>query len=81
MGQIKFEKAMQRLEQIVEDLEKGELDIDKSLEIFEEGIKMSRVCSKKLNEAEAKIEKLTRNQKGELATELFPVEDEDDAKD
>ena len=39
MGQIKFEKAMQRLEQIVEDLEKGELDIDKSLEIFEEGIK------------------------------------------
>ena len=81
MGQIKFEKAMQRLEQIVEDLEKGELDIDKSLEIFEEGIKMSRVCSKKLNEAEAKIEKLTKNQKGELATELFPVEDEDDAKD
>ena len=33
------------------------------------------------NEAEAKIEKLTKNQKGELATELFPVEDEDDAKD
>ena len=81
MGQIKFEKAMQRLEQIVEDLEKGELDIDKSLEIFEEGIKMSRVCSKKLNEAEAKIDKLTQNQKGELASELFPVEDEDDAKD
>ena len=81
MGQIKFEKAMQRLEQIVEDLDKGELDIDKSLEIFEEGIKMSRVCSKKLNEAEAKIEKLTQSQKGELASELFPVEDEDDAKD
>ena len=81
MGQIKFEKAMQRLEKIVEDLEKGELDIDKSLEIFEEGIKMSRVCSKKLNEAEAKIEKLTQNQKGELVTDLFPVEDEDDAKD
>ena len=56
MGEIKFEKAIQRLETIVDDLEKGELDIDKSLEIFEEGIKMSRVCSKKLNEAEAKIE-------------------------
>jgi exodeoxyribonuclease VII small subunit len=81
MGQIKFEKAMQRLEQIVEDLEKGELDIDKSLEIFEEGIKMSRECSKKLSEAEAKIEKLTQNQKGELVTELFPAEDEDEAKD
>ena len=78
MGEIKFEKAIQRLEKIVDDLEKGEMDIDKSLEIFEEGIKMSRVCSKKLNEAEAKIEKLTKAQKGELVTELFPVEDEND---
>ncbi len=47
MSEIKFEKAMTRLEKIVEELEQGDLDIDKSLEIFEEGIKMSRVCSKK----------------------------------
>ena len=80
MSEIKFEKAIQRLEKIVEDLETGELDIDKSLEIFEEGIKMSRVCSKKLSEAEAKIEKLTRNQKGELVAELFPVEEEKNDK-
>ena len=78
MGELKFEKAIQRLEKIVDDLEKGELDIDKSLEMFEEGIKMSRICSKKLNEAEAKIEKLTRNQKGELITELFPLENNND---
>ena len=84
MAEIKFEKAMDRLEHIVEELEKGELDIDKSLEIFEEGIKMSRVCSKKLTEAEQKIEKLTKNQKGELVAELFPTgaddgdEDDDD---
>ena len=78
MGELKFEKAIQRLEKIVNDLEKGELDIDKSLEMFEEGIKMSRICSKKLNEAEAKIQKLTRNQKGELITELFPVEDDNE---
>lgn len=68
---------MKRLEHIVEELEKGELDIDKSLEIFEEGIKMSRVCSKKLSEAEAKIEKLTENKKGELVAELFPIEPTD----
>jgi exodeoxyribonuclease VII small subunit len=74
--EIKFEKAMKRLEEIVEKLEKGDLDIDKSLEIFEEGIKMSRVCSKKLAEAEQRIEKLTRNEKGELIAELFPVEDD-----
>ena len=79
MSEVKFEKAIQRLEKIVDDLEKGELDIDKSLEIFEEGIKMSRVCSKKLNEAESKIEKLTRDQKGELVSELFPVEDKNDS--
>jgi exodeoxyribonuclease VII small subunit len=78
MGEIKFEKAIQRLEKIVDDLETGELDIDKSLEIFEEGIKMSRVCSKKLSEAEAKIEKLTQDQKGELVAELFPVEEKND---
>jgi len=78
MSEIKFEKAMTRLEKIVEELERGDLDIDKSLEIFEEGIKMSRVCSKKLSEAEAKIEKLTKGKKGELVTELFPVSENDD---
>ena len=81
MAEIKFEKAMERLEQIVDELEKGDLDIDKSLQIFEEGIKMSRTCSKKLSDAEAKIEKLTRNQKGELVTELFQMEVKDAEED
>ena len=81
MAEVKFEKALRRLEQIVEELEKGELDIDKSLEIFEEGIKMSRVCSKKLTEAEARIEKLTKDKKGELIIELFPVKEDDDEED
>ena len=76
MSEIKFEKAMSRLEKIVEELERGDSDIDKSLEIFEEGIKMSRLCSKKLNEAEANIEKLTKGKKGELITELFPIEND-----
>ena len=81
MSEIKFEKAMTRLESIVEELERGDLNIDKSLEIFEEGIKMSQVCSKKLNEAEAKIEKLTKGKKGELVTELFPLNNSDDEQD
>ena len=81
MSEIKFEKAMTRLESIVEELERGDLNIDKSLEIFEEGIKMSRVCSKKLNEAEAKIEKLTKGKKGELVTELFPLNNSNDEQD
>ncbi len=81
MSEIKFEKAMTRLESIVEELERGDLDIDKSLEIFEEGIKMSRLCSKKLNEAEAKIEKLSKGKKGDLITELFPVDDKNEEQE
>ena len=81
MSAIKFEKAMTRLESIVEELERGDLNIEKSLEIFEEGIKMSRVCSNKLNEAEAKIEKLTKGKKGEIVTELFPLDNNDDKQD
>ena len=78
MSELKFEKAMTRLENIVDELERGDLDIDKSLEIFEEGIKMSRLCSKKLNEAEAKIEKLTKGKTGDLITELFPMDDKNE---
>ena len=81
MSEVKFEKAMTRLESIVEELERGDLNIDKSLEIFEEGIKMSRVCSKKLNEAEAKIEKLTKGKKGDLVTELFPLDNNEDKQE
>ena len=81
MSEIKFEKAMTRLENIVEELERGDLDIDKSLEIFEEGIKMSRLCSKKLNEAEAKIEKLSKGKKGDLTTELFPMDDKNEEQE
>lgn len=77
MPEIKFEKALKRLEEIVEELEKGELDLDRSLQIFEEGIKMSRICSKKLQEAEKKIEILTKDERGKLKAELFePSEDE-----
>ena len=81
MAEIKFEKAMTRLENIVEELERGDLNIDKSLEIFEEGIKMSRLCTKKLNEAEGKIEQLTKGKKGELITELFPSDNNDEKKE
>ena len=81
MSEIKFEKAMTRLENIVEELERGDLDIDKSLEIFEEGIKMSRLCSKKLNEAEVKIEKLSKGEKGDLITELFPMDDKNEEQE
>ncbi len=78
MSELKFEKAMTRLENIVDELERGDLDIDKSLEIFEEGIKMSRLCTKKLSEAEAKIQKLTKDKKGELIAVPFPLDEKNE---
>jgi exodeoxyribonuclease VII small subunit len=79
MAEIKFEKALKRLEEIVEELEKGDLDLDKSLQIFEEGIKMSRICSQKLQEAEKKIEILTKDETGKLKAEPFEPPSEDDS--
>lgn len=72
MPALTFEKAVKRLEEIVEELENSDLDIDKSLKTFEEGVKLSRFCTKKLDEAEKKIELLIKNEKGAFVSELFP---------
>jgi exodeoxyribonuclease VII small subunit len=75
MKEMKFETALKRLEEIVEKLEEGDLDLGESLKLFEEGVKLSKVCNKKLNEAEKKIEMLTRDQ-GELKAEPFEAEED-----
>ncbi len=51
-----FEDAVKRLEEIVNELETGEFDLDKAVEIFEEGLKLSKFCRTKLDEAQQKIE-------------------------
>ena len=53
-----FEKKLNRLEDIVQKMEKGELALEESLKLFEEGIKLSRDCNSQLNEAEVKVKKL-----------------------
>ena len=60
MAVLKFEEAMARLETIVAELEKGDLPLDESLKIFEEGIKLSKNCLKMLDEAERKVEILAQ---------------------
>ena len=62
---VSFEKALKQLEEIVHKLESGDLGLEDSLKLFEEGIKLSRFCSKKLELAEKKIEMLTKDEKGE----------------
>jgi len=71
MKDIKFEDALQRLEQIVDELEGGDLALDDSLKVFEEGVALARRCAKYLEEAEKRIELLTKDESGLLKTELF----------
>lgn len=75
MSEIKFENALKRLEEIVEKLEEGNLDLDQSLGLFEEGIKLSKICNKKLKDAEKKIEILTKDQEGEIKAKPFETEE------
>ena len=71
MSDIKFEDALLRLEEIVDRLETGELPLEDSLKVFEEGVALARHCSKYLEEAEKRIELLTKDEAGLLKTEPF----------
>ena len=71
MKDIKFEDALQRLEQIVDQLEAGELPLEQSLKVFEEGVALARHCAKYLEEAEKRIELLTKDESGLLKVEPF----------
>jgi exodeoxyribonuclease VII small subunit len=66
----KFEECLQRLEKIVDQLEKGEIPLEQALKLFEEGIQLSNSCRKELEEAEGKVEILLK-QNGKLQAEPF----------
>ena len=75
MAEKKFEAAMARLEEIVSELEKGDVPLEQSLKLFEEGIKLSRVCNKRLEEAERKVEILLKDKNGNITAEPFEEEE------
>ena len=66
----KFEECLQRLEKIVQELEKGEIPLEKSLTLFEEGMQLSSACRKELEQAEGKVEILLKKN-GKLQAEAF----------
>ena len=66
----KFEESLQRLEKIVAELEKGDVALDRALELFDEGMKLSGSCRKELEEAEGKVEILLKRN-GKLQPEAF----------
>ena len=66
----KFEECLDRLEKIVGELEKGDVSLDRALELFDEGMKLSGSCRKELEEAEGKVEVLLKRN-GKLQPESF----------
>jgi len=76
-----FETSLEELERIVRELERGDLPLEKSLELFEQGVKLSRACQERLNEAERRIEILTRDNQGRPTIRPFDVESEPGGED
>ena len=79
--ELKYEDALKRLEKLVAELDKSELDLETRLKKFEEGTKLARLLFKKLDQAKKKVQVLVKNSVGETA--LVPFEDEtvDDERD
>ena len=66
-----FEKNLERLDGIVRELEDADLPLEKALQLYEEGMKLSEICHKQLEEAEGKVEILTRKAGGKVVPEPF----------
>lgn len=73
-----FEASLEALEQIVRQLESGDLPLEKSLELFEQGIRLSRECQDRLSQAERRIEILLRNNQGQPVVSAFSEPTEND---
>jgi exodeoxyribonuclease VII small subunit len=76
MAQKTFEQSMKQLEKIVQELENGDLPLEKAIKKFEEGIKLTRFCSAKLDETEKKVSVLLENAQGQMVTKPFRPEGE-----
>jgi len=72
MAKKTIEQAMKQLEQIVQDLESGEMPLEKAIKTFEEGVQLSKFCSQKLDETEKRITILMQNSDGKIAEVPFP---------
>ena len=77
--EIKYEDALKRLEKLVAELERSELDLETRLKKFEEGTKLARVLLKKLDQAKKKVELLVKTNVGETAT--VPFDDDAHSED
>lgn len=78
MSELNFEKALEELESTVDKLEKGRMTLNESLDLFERGIKLAKYLRSELEKAEKKIEILLKDETGEVKTESFSVESQNE---
>jgi len=90
MVKERFEDALNKLEKIVSKLEDGEIPLEESLKLFEEGVRLSRLCNQKLEEAEKRVEILMKGKNGVIKPQPFdpsagsgqaPLEESDSEED
>ncbi len=75
MAEKTFENSMAELEEVVAKLESGDITLDESLQLFEQGIKLANSCQKKLDEAEKRVKILTATENGNMEEKEFEVEE------
>jgi len=73
-----FEEALKELEEIVNRLEQGEIPLEQALQLFEQGVKLSRACHTKLDEAQKRVEILLKDEGGKMTPQPFKMEQGDD---
>ena len=71
---INFEDALAELEKIVRSLESGDADLKSSIDSYERGVELKKICEEKLKEAQAKIEKISISPEGKASSEDFSLE-------
>ena len=81
MAKKTFEQAMEQLEKIVEELEAGDLPLEKSMRKFEEGMELTRFCTRKLDETEKKINLLLQDKQGNVVEQPLLADSESDDTD
>lgn len=74
-----FEKNLERLDAIVQQLEDADLPLEKALQLYEEGMKLSEVCHKQLQDAEGRVQVLMKKAGGKVAAEPFEPEETEDS--
>jgi exodeoxyribonuclease VII small subunit len=71
-GELSFEAGLKRLEEVLDALEHGDLSLEEAMRAFEEGVQLVRVCHKKLDEVEKRVELLLKDDAGRFFTRPFP---------